>query len=260
MPPEIMQVSLFNKKGFYPFRLDKIEFQIFLNPANGWVDSAIYLNGSLEPNFLRLISSHLKSTDVFFDIGSNIGQHGLYASRFCETVYCFEPITKLFNQLSLTISHNNFSNIRAYNLALGSSNGFMPIFSEAANMGGSSILFKKNKSREQMVEVRKLDDFLKQHPSSIGMMKIDVEGFEWEVLQGAEQTMRTYKPKLLIEYSLPFYNQISPDHGRKIYQFLTSIYGHIRNVGLDHEIDQKVESFEDLEPLTHHTNLWCTND
>jgi len=51
-------------------------------------------------------------------------------------------------------------------------------------MGGSSILFKKNKSRKQMVEVRKLDDFLQQHPSSIGMMKIDVEGFEWEVLAG----------------------------------------------------------------------------
>jgi FkbM family methyltransferase len=259
VPPEIIQLSSFNRKGFYPFKLDKTEFDILLNPANGLVDAAIFVHGVMEPNFLRLISSNLKSTDVFFDIGSNIGQHGLYASRFCSTVYCFEPITRLFEQLSLTIAKNNFTNIKALNLALGSNNGVMPIFSDAYNMGASSILFNKNKSLEQMVSVRKLDDFIEQTPTRIDMMKIDVEGFEWEVLQGAEKTMRKYKPMLLIEYSLPWYNQIDSNHGKKIFDFLASIYSQIYNVGVDHEIHQRVESFEDLPPIKHYTNLWCIN-
>jgi hypothetical protein len=91
------------------------------------------------------------------------------------------------------------------------------------------------------------------------MMKIDVEGFELEVLMGGQRTLQEQRPKLLIEYSLPLYNQISPSHGEEIYLFLSKIYSKIENVGLDLEVSKQVHSFGDLKDLNHHTNLWCTN-
>jgi len=89
-------------------------------------------------------------------------------------------------------------------------------------------------------------------------MKIDVEGFEWEVLIGAEQTLIEYKPKLLIEYSLPLYNQITPTRGEEIYNILAKIFSKTYNVELDLEICKEVNSCKDLKNLTHRTNLWYT--
>jgi FkbM family methyltransferase len=259
VPIEIFEVAQFTRKGFYKFHLDDLEFDIHLNPANGWVDSAIFLHGSLEPQFLRLIRSSLRKEDVFFDIGANIGQHGLYASNFCKSVYCFEPIARLYDQLQFSINKNEFRNVHAFNLGMGNENKMLPIYSDTANMGGSSILFKKGKVKDQLIKIVRLDDFLLSNPTAINMIKIDVEGFELEVLKGAERALKQNRPKLLIEFSLPLYNQISPSHGNEIYLFLSKIYSKIFNVGLDLEINLQVHTYEDIKNLNHHTNLWCDN-
>lgn len=259
VPTEVFQIAKFTDKGFYQFHLDDVKFDVYLNPANGWVDSAIFLHGSLEPEFLRLIRSNLKKEDVFFDIGANIGQHGLFASNFCKSVFCFEPITRLYSHIEASIKKNQFKNVQAFNFGMGNENKALPIYSDSANMGGSSILFSNGKALEQVIKIIRLDDFILDNPTPIHMMKIDVEGFELEVLMGGQRTLQEQRPKLLIEYSLPLYNQISPSHGEQIYLFLSKIYSKIENVGLDLEVRKQVHSFGDLKDLNHHTNLWCTN-
>ncbi len=47
-------MAKFSKKGFYGFHLEETKFNIYLNSMNGWVDSAIFLNGSLERKFFKL--------------------------------------------------------------------------------------------------------------------------------------------------------------------------------------------------------------
>lgn len=256
---DILKVANFTKKGFYEFHLDDVKFDMYLNPINGWVDSSIFLYGSLEPKFLSLIRKNIKKDDVFFDIGANIGQHGLYASNFCKSVYSFEPIQRLYNQLELSINRNNFNNIHAFNIGLGNEEKEIPIYSDAANVGGSSVLISAGKFLEQVIQIKKLDDFLLNNPTEVNMVKIDVEGFELEVLLGARKMFEKYKPKLLIEFSPPIYNTISSTRGEEIYLFLSGIYSKINNVGLDLEISQEIYSYNDLLHLNHHTNLWCTN-
>lgn len=208
---------------------------------------------------MKLIRQNLTRTDTFLDIGANIGQHGLYASNFCKDVYSFEPIERLYNQLLLSIEKNQFQNVRAFNIGLGDESKEVAIYSDTSNMGGSSVLFNKGKYKEQIIKIRKLDDFLPNSVTQVNMMKIDVEGFEWEVLVGAEKVLEKYRPKILLEYSLPLYNQISKSRGEDIYNILSKNYQEIYNVGLDLEIKKRISSYSDLKDLTHHTNLWCTN-
>lgn len=259
VPNELFKVAEFNKKDYYTFNLDDVKFNIYLNPANGWVDASIFLYGSLEPKLLRMIRDNLQKDNVFFDIGANIGQHGLYASNFCKSVFSFEPIKRLYDQLELSISKNQFKNIKAFNIGLGNEDKETPIYSDAANMGGSSVLIAAGKHKEQMIQIKKLDEFLLDNPTEVHMMKIDVEGFEWEVLLGAKNTLEKFKPILLIEFSPPIYNRIDPSRAEDIYLFLSKIYSKINNIGLDLEINQEVLSYDDLRNLKHHTNLWCTN-
>jgi|GEM_PF-4098421 hypothetical protein len=58
---------------------------------------------------------------------------------FCKNVFCFEPSERLDDQLLLSIDKNKFGNIKAFNIGIGNENKKVPIHSDTANRGGTSI-------------------------------------------------------------------------------------------------------------------------
>lgn len=124
----------------------------------------------------------LREADTFFDVGANVGSYTLLASgkRNCKTL-CFEPSPATYNILSNNIKLNQLNlKVRAYNLAVGSADGYLN-FTEGEDTT-NHVLADSDGSPSTKVEVKKLDDFSAEAPI---LMKIDVEGFETEVLNGA---------------------------------------------------------------------------
>jgi len=116
---------------------------------------------------------------VFVDVGAYIGSYTLRAARRCEKVYSFEPNPYSFRLLEMNVRDNNFSNVELYNLALGSD------FGEARlkiSLAGSSI----SDEGEYKVKVIPLDSLRLKR---VDLMKVDVEGYEVNVLKGPESTL-----------------------------------------------------------------------
>lgn len=250
----------FTKKGTYVFSLGQTQFDIVLDPDNGVVDSEIYADGVYEPEILTIIQKHLTANSVFVDIGANIGQHSLYASRFANKVYAFEPIKKIYDQFVESKIKNNFNTIQIYNYALGNQEITLPIFGNVNNMGASSLVSIENRKKIQDIQVKRFDDVVSELGiGKIDFIKIDVEGYELDVLLGARKSIERYTPILLIEYSPYFYNQIDSDIGQKIITFLLEAGYIIYDIN-DGALEKRlVKSIDDMNEIMQ-TNILCIHE
>ncbi len=247
----------FTQADFYDFGLDEINFKIFLNPSNGGVDYEIHANQNFEPGILNLFKTELKRQDVFLDVGANIGQHSMYASYFAKRVISFEPIKRLYDQFNNSVFMNNIFNIQIFNYALGDKKEELAIYSNDINMGASSILVSENRSVEQVIKVLRLDDeYENMNMEKVDFVKIDVEGYELNVLMGMQEIIKKYKPKILVEFTPFFYNKVDVSISRRLYDFLVENKYDIWDVGNLGEKYIKVENFEQIKYLDQ-TNLFC---
>ena len=137
---------------------------------------------------------------VAIDIGANKGVYSYLLSRICRTVEAFEPNPKVCELLRRCVP----ANVSVYEVALSNSNGaaemLLPIHRTGrfSNQGGT-LQTKKVEGREfgtWPVEQRRLDEY---GFTEVSFIKIDVEGFELEVLEGAAETLARERPTLLIE-------------------------------------------------------------
>ena len=247
----------FTKKGIYDFKLDGTEFKIFLDPNCGCVDYEIFASKCFEPGILNLFKKELKLTDTFLDIGANIGQHSMYAAHFCNKVISFEPIKRLYEQFNDSIFVNDILNIQTFNYALGNKKEELEIYSNEVNMGASSILVSENRKVEQIIKVLRLDDsYNEMCIDKIDFVKIDVEGYELNVLIGMEKLVQKYKPKILVEFTPYFYNKVDVSISKNLYDFLIENKYEIWDVGNMGEQYIKIESFNQIKDLDQ-TNLFC---
>ncbi|WP_343636886.1 FkbM family methyltransferase [Fluviicola sp.] len=183
------------RKGI-SYQLDISDYQEWLVYFHCKTDSSDYLLDYLE-----------KST-VIFDIGANIGQTAFNMSLVQQSkglhpvIYAFEPYPKTFGKLERNIGNNPALIVKAYNLGLGSEKGSLHMMQHNAwNSGGFRMT--SDTSNSIVVPVISLDEFVSENQiPAIDFIKIDVEGFELEVLKGARQTIRRFRPVIVFEYSV----------------------------------------------------------
>lgn len=107
-------------------------------------------------------------------------------------VHAFEPQTKVYQELLANLNLNHIKNVVAHFAALGNTHGIIAMnIPSLQNEGGTQIGSGGNR-----VELRTLDSL---ELKNVSLIKVDVEGFELPVLQGAKKTMQTSKPALLLE-------------------------------------------------------------
>lgn len=140
----------------------------------------------------RLVSL---GSGLCLDIGANVGFMSMaLASRF--NVVAFEPQLELFKLLRENVSEKP---VECHNVALGSTMGtaHMPLirYGDRGNYGGVPII-KTGGFGTILVQMRTLDSF---NFEGVGLIKIDVEGYELEVLKGAVETIARCKPVLYVE-------------------------------------------------------------
>lgn len=162
---------------------------------------------ALEEAAQKKLFDFVKPGMTVIDIGANIGATTLNIAKRISpdgNIYSFEPSPYNYQQALANISLNNFSNIHLINLGLGDEKTTAFLWDVNSNNRGMQRLLKdtgKNISYEKTsVDVDTLDNSMETFgipkPS---LIKIDVEGYEFKVLQGGMRTILKYAPSLFIE-------------------------------------------------------------
>lgn len=147
----------------------------------------------------------VKTDFVVLDIGTNIGSTLLqFANLVGENgkAYGFEPDPFNYKNCVQNIELNPFKNVSVSNIGLGNENGeFSLVVDTPTNRGGNRIQLENVSGKESVkIKVQRLDDWvLASNLKKINLMKIDVEGFEMNVLKGCTQVLKMHHPVLFIE-------------------------------------------------------------
>lgn len=168
------------------------------------IDHSIYFYNFQEVAWSNLFTV-LKDNSYIIDAGANIGHLSLQLAKRCPNgmVYSFEPDPDNFNDLHRNVQHNSFQNIKLFRKALGAREGVATLYKiYRMNPGTNRILSQQPEGefRSETVDVTTLDELDKQGIfKRVDFIKIDVEGFEGFVLQGAAGVIQKWRPVLFIE-------------------------------------------------------------
>ncbi|KRB32104.1 MULTISPECIES: FkbM family methyltransferase [Mesorhizobium] len=164
----------------------------------------IYFDNAVPDEPFTFAMTALPNAAVVFDIGSNIGMTAVVAAKQgAAKVYAFEPDPNVFSFLLDTVKANA-ALVDAHNIALGSKEGTLSFFSNPDSASASHLVTENTlgHSPTHRVRMSTFDAFVTSHQiHRIDFIKIDVEGFEIDVLWGARETIPRLKPSLLIEFN-----------------------------------------------------------
>ncbi|OJJ23548.1 hypothetical protein BKI52_04065 [marine bacterium AO1-C] len=180
--------------------LNKIRFNLDISDLIGW-----YLYFGFKDHSTEIIFNLCNEGDSVIDVGANIGYVSLNIAQKVGAngkIISFEPDPLNFQRLSKNLSLNNFQNIVLENKGLAQKSGELNLMVfEESNRGMNRIVPQGSTNAKSVkVNVVRLDDYLNENPlEKLNLIKIDVEGYEMNVLQGAQQTIQKFKPQLFIE-------------------------------------------------------------
>lgn len=154
--------------------------------------------------FLRYIAAvhKHKKFRIAFDVGSCFANHAVYFGKLLDChVECFEPNKNLLRYISANLSQALVSH-RIHNVALGDADSEGAIDENVSNLGGSRFVVAPEVKDQSLVQITTLDKMVGRECLSYPcFIKVDTEGFECQVLRGAEQTMLRSSPELFLEIS-----------------------------------------------------------
>jgi FkbM family methyltransferase len=183
--------------------------------VNTWemVQRTIFLVG-YEPEVMATVRSRLRQGQAAIDVGAHVGAVTLRMARSVAggPVVACEPNPDLASRLRRNLELNQLTNVSVREVAVGARRGTATLHvpSDSRHVGGSSLASgaetHHHAVRPLQVPVVTLDDLVAEVGlRDVGLVKIDVEGYEADVLAGAETLLRRDRPALLFEYTEPWW-------------------------------------------------------
>lgn len=172
------------------------------------IGSRTIRKGYIWDEYLRLQIDKISDINqCAIDIGANIGYHSIYMSKKFKQVYSFEPQKEIFNILNLNIKKNNITNIITYNNAVGNENKEIKL--SCSNNSIHNSIKKIDEDGCESVNMVRLDNI--QELNNISYIKIDVEGYEYNVLLGAINLIKKYRPIIIFEEHNDIKTYVTPN-------------------------------------------------
>lgn len=151
-----------------------------------------------EEDLIEWAAQFCDPSKLFLDVGAHTGTYSIKLAPRCKRVYAFEPQRSTFYGLCGSIALSGFDNVICLNHALGDVPGKFDLNIVSEDGGGSSLISQEFTTlRSESVSVKRLDDLEWDDP--VGFVKIDVEGFESEVIEGGQQLLMRDHPVILFE-------------------------------------------------------------
>ena len=178
--------------------------KMFLDPGDSLNLSINGVYGELDTQIIR---DEIKEGDIVIDVGANIGYYTLiFAQLVGKTgkVFAFEPESKNFEILKKNVKINNYNNVIVEQKIISDKSGKMKLFISDSDIVGHRIQQMGNFKKFIEVESVTLDEHMKKLnlDKKINFIKIDVEGAEPKVLQGAKKILeQNSKLKIFTEFN-----------------------------------------------------------
>ena len=165
--------------------LDRVGFSLYRN---------LYLPIGLD--IRSFIQNKKADIRTIFDMGANVGQTTEYFGRAFEAhIYAFEPVRHTFEILA----SRNFPNCTCFNFAFGANEGDSSMYLKQRSVL-NSLSSKNNPHTDinEIITIKTIDNFCRENRiDCIDILKTDTEGYNLEVLQGAEQMLRNGRVKFV---------------------------------------------------------------
>lgn len=198
----IFTIKNINVRFFLPYyKKDFIQKQIIQNKNFYEID---FLNHVCTLNN-NIVEKKINSGFIL-DIGANIGNHTIYflKNKHAKKVFCFEPVKDTFDILKKNIEINELhAKVQLFNTGVGekSGNAILKHYN-INNIGTAQLDF--NESGD--IPIISIDDL--KINENVDFIKIDVEGFELNVVKGMIETLKQFKPLIMIEIRDFLFNDI----------------------------------------------------
>jgi len=180
-------------------------YQMKIIPKDQGISKEVLVFKTHEPLTTSLVNREIKSGMICIEVGSNIGYYALLESKLVGNngiVIAIEPSPLNFEYLKYNLSLNNASNVRPFNVAIGDLDTQVNfLISDLSNWCKIIDITPSNSNGNVItVPLVKLDTFVSQNSlPSIDLIRMDIEGYEYNAYNGMVNTIERFKPDLLIE-------------------------------------------------------------
>ena len=236
--------------------------KMFLDPGDSLDLSINGVYGELDTKIIR---EEIHEGDIVIDVGANIGYYTLIFAQLVGSsgkVFAFEPEPKNFEILKKNIKINNYQNIVAEQKIVSDKSGIVKLFIAEHGIVGHRI--NQQKSSQKFIEVESiiLDNYIKKLnlDSKINFIKIDVEGSEPKVLEGAKEIMqKSNQLKIFTEFNREFVKK----YGIEPKEMIDLLYRNGFKIYLPNYKENKInltnvnELLTSKETLLENINLLC---
>jgi FkbM family methyltransferase len=198
----IPQSSYYPKHDQYFLTRDDTHFKI---NRSDYVQWRIFYG--VRDNALREAKKYLTPGSIVLDIGANFGAFSLKLATYINQqqltdvhVHAFEPNPVVYDNYTTNLELNPSlkSMVTVHPVGLGSESGEKPFDYVDSNTGAGRVVEKSEGANK--VKIERLDDFIKSlNPTKIAFIKLIVEGFEPQVLEGGWETIKKYRPPIFFE-------------------------------------------------------------
>jgi FkbM family methyltransferase len=171
-----------------------------------WQASTEIALGTYEAVVAETLRQQLSPGDLCLDVGAHIGYHAVLIAHLVQKegmVVAFEPFPDSFEMLRKNTALNGLTNVKIEPMALADRDGILSLtFAADEELGmtpPASAYAVQGRAATVAVPACSLDSYLAKLGRVPNFIQIDVEGAEMSVLRGAESTLRSAHPKLLVE-------------------------------------------------------------
>ncbi len=239
-------------------------FDIVIEPVAGeGLERFLYENGVYESGTLEVMRQVLRPGDAFVDVGANIGLMTLTAAARVGDegrVLACEPDPRTCELLRANVEMNRFGNVAVCEVALGSATGRAMLYAKPALGRGSSSLDGSHQSGgpAREVAVKRLDELVRECGfRSVRMVKIDVEGWEYQVLLGGRRLFSGQDaPVIIIECS-----RLHRLEGGTIEQMMahvSAVNGYLLfRLEKGKNVPSRLIPLDPRGPMPEHDNVFC---
>lgn len=222
-------------------------------------------SGWWETDNLSIIKRFVDKSSVCLDIGANIGSLTIPMSECAKKVYAFEAGPDIYGMLKSNIVANDIKNVEVLNLAVSNKKDVVYFHHNKGNVGGSYVTTNTDVYTTTAVDAIRLDTWAKQELQRLDFIKCDIEAFEVKFLKGARQTLKKYKPVMLIEFNpIAFTNNKSDDSIEDLWNELNSLYEYIyvvEGANVFRRVNSLTEACQRIDGTTRTLeDLLCTHE
>jgi FkbM family methyltransferase len=160
-------------------------------------------SGTFEQDETQFLESSLATAETFVDVGANTGYFSCIARKLGKRVIAFEPLPENLDYLLLNLSLNGFGDVEVFPLGLAESPGIAHLFGGSTGASLVEGWAGVAGNYRSTIATNTLDNLLRHRDGDRMVIKMDVEGGEYRVLQGALSTLsRVPQPRWLVEICL----------------------------------------------------------